>query len=124
VSTEQVLLLIAFLVLPLLQPLLRASRQGQAREPANADDQPPSPGPPPLPELLPPPVMEDRALSHASNTPELKPAFDADRPVAAPIRRSPRRAKTAVGLRDPLDLRRAIVFMTVIEPCRAIRPYD
>jgi hypothetical protein len=123
-STEQVLLFVAFLVLPLVQYLLRAAPQGEGREPAKADGQASSARRPPLPELLPPPALEDRALSHAIHTPELKPAFDADRRVAPPIRRSARRAKTAVGLRDPRDLRRAIVLMTVIEPCRAIRPYD
>jgi hypothetical protein len=29
-----------------------------------------------------------------------------------------------VGLRDPFDLRRAIVLMTLLDPCRAIEPHD
>lgn len=122
-STEQILLFVAFLVLPLAQYLLRAARQGRGREPVKADGQASSAGRPEPPELL-PPAMEDSALSHAINTSAFKPGPDAARPVTSPTRRSARRTKVAVALRDPLDLRRAIVLMTLIEPCRAIRPHD
>jgi hypothetical protein len=45
--------------------------------------------------------------------------------VAAPsARRIARRRIPAGDLRNPLTLRRAIVLMTVLAPCRAVTPYD
>lgn len=124
-SIEQILLLaFFFLVLPLVQHLLRAARQRAGDEPAQAEGQPPSARRPPMREQQAPPATVHRTMSDAMTAPERKPALDADRPVAPPIRRSARRGTAVVGLRDPLDLRRAIVLMTVLEPCRAIDPYD
>jgi hypothetical protein len=122
-SLEQVLLIVFLVVIPLIQYVVRLSRQ-QNESPRQAESLPPSAHGPPMRERRPPQATEDRTLSHAVITPENNPARNADAPVALTIRGRARRAPAAMGLRDPLALRRAIVFMTVIEPCRAIRPYD
>jgi hypothetical protein len=122
VSTEQVLLIVAFLVLPLIQFLLRAARKRQEHQPAQAEGQPPSAGRPPIRER--PPAKAHQRMSDAMTAPERKPALHADRVVAPPTRRSTRRGTAVAGLRDPLDVRRAIVLMNVLEPCRAIHSHD
>jgi hypothetical protein len=122
-SLEQVLLIVFIVVLPLIQYLMRLSRQ-QNESPRQAESLPPSAHEPPMRERQPRPATEDRTLSDGVITPERKPARNADAPVALTIRGRAWRAPAAMGLRDPLALRRAIVFMTVIEPCRAIRPRD
>lgn len=126
-STEQILLIVALLVVPLIQSILRAARKEHGDKPTQAESLPSSAHRPPMRELQPPPATEDRIVSHAMTTPERKPAQDADRQVVPPIRRSTRRGTAVIGLRDPLDLRRAIVLMTFIGPCRATRatsPHD
>lgn len=122
-STEQVLLIVFLLVIPLIQFLVRLARQGNEL-PEQAGSLPPSARRPPEPELEPPPATEDRTLSDAMTAPERKPEQNADRAVAPAIRRTARRGAAVVGLYDPLGLRRAVVLMTVLEPCRAIRPHD
>jgi hypothetical protein len=122
-SLEQVLLIVFIVVLPLIQYLMRMSRQ-RNELPEPAESLPPSAHQPPMRELQPPATTEDRTLSEAVITAERKPARNAGAPVALRIRRSARRGTAAVGLHDPLDLRRAIVLMTVLESCRAIHPHD
>lgn len=54
------------------------------------------------------------------------PAEPAEGPVAPrpPPARAPRHAAAGAFFRSPGDLRRAIVTMTVLGPCRALDPYD
>jgi hypothetical protein len=120
-SPEQLLLIVVLLMLPLIQYLLGARKQ-HGHEPAQAESLPPSVHRPPMPVLQPPPAAENQTRSGAI-TPEREPAQDAGAPAAA-IRRSTRRGTAVVGLYDPRELRRAIVWMTVLEPCRAVHPHD
>ncbi len=120
-STEQVLLIVAILVLPLIQSLLRAVRK--RLEPAPVEGQQPSAGRPAMRERQTPPAAEDRTLSDAVTAPESEPARNAHGPVA-PASPGPRRGAAAPGLHGSPGLRRTIVLMTVLEPCRAIRPHD
>ena len=123
-STEQILLIVALLVVPLIQSILRAARKRHGDKPTQAESLPSSAHRPPMRELQPPTATEDRIVSHALTTPERKPVRNADRSVAPPTRRGRRRGTAVVGLRDPFDLRRAIVLMTLLDPCRAIEPHD
>jgi hypothetical protein len=54
----------------------------------------------------------------------IAPPQRADAPVDSTARRRARRGTVIVGLGTPFDLRRTIVLMTVIGPCRATDPYD
>ena len=120
-SFEQLLLIAFFVVLPLIQFVMRL-----LREPHELPKQPGSPRPPaprlPTQEL--PPAAEDHARFEAAALSERKPARKSDRSEVPAIRPSARRGPAIVGLRDRLDLRRAIVLMTVIGPCRAVDPHD
>jgi hypothetical protein len=124
-SIEQLLLIVAFVVLPLIQYLIRMARRVNERnQPARAESLPPAPNRGARRVLRSPAVKEHRTLSDAIAAPERKPARPADRQGAAAIRRSARRGTAALGLRDSRGLRRAIVLMTVLEPCRALDPRD
>jgi hypothetical protein len=120
-SIELVLLILAFLLLPLVQRLVSAARAGQEARPAQPAGPQSSASVPPLREVNQLLVTEDRTLTDVTTAPERKPVRNADRPVT-PVSRRPGRA--VVGLRDALDLRRAIVLRTVLGPCRANRPPD
>lgn len=121
-STELVLLLVAFLLLPLVQYLLRAGGAGQETRPAPPAGPQSSAGVPPLrqEQFL---VPEDRRLPDVTAAPERKAARNSERPLTPPSRRSRRRGTAVVDLRNALDLRRAIVLRAVLGPCRAARPY-
>lgn len=122
-STEQILLIVAFLAVPLIQSILRAVRKRHGDKPTQAESLPSSAHRPPTRELQPPPATEDPIVSHAMTTPERR-VRNAGRSMAPPARRSRRRGTAVVGLRDPFDLRRAIVLMTLLGPCRAIEPHE
>jgi len=107
-SVEQLLFLFLFVLIPLFNVLRKVLRK---RQPA-----------PPLPETrpvesmpaLPPPrkLHPVPALVHPparATTAERRPA-----PVAEPRRRRPYLA--------PSDVRRGIVIMTILGPCRALEP--
>ncbi len=130
-SFEGFLLFAFFILLPLIERLIRSARQRQAGTPAPSTTRPvrtapPAPRPPvaessppmaSLPDIPPVPVS---ARENASIE---------DAPVR-PIAREPRR-KAPIAPRAPLrgldrlfgkprDLRRAVVLMTILGPCRAL----
>ena len=132
----EILLVIAFILLPLIQQLLRAARereQGQptqpggpptrARRPASPLRRAPSQvARPHTPAVPPPPVPA--TLSHETMT---VPAHAATRrsaetggPAPKARRRMRQRESIPVGLRSPRNLRDAIVLMTILGPCRAL----
>jgi hypothetical protein len=125
-STELVLLIVAFLLLPLVQFLVRAARVGQQEpQPTQAARTPSSVAKPPMREMQQILAPEDRTLTDVATAPERKPARNSSAGRGAPpIRTSVQRKTMIVGLGGPLDLRRAIVLMTVLDPCRAIEPHD
>jgi len=125
-SFEQLLLLVIIL-LPLLQ-LLRAAFQRNRRTPEQAEEQPASAPQPlmwePQPPAPPGPAIAHRPFSDAITAPERTPAPEVTRRVAPSpaIQRKTRRRTVVANLRNPRSLRRAIVLMTILGPCRASRP--
>lgn len=124
-SAELVLLMVAFLLLPLIQFLARVVRAGQEHQPAQPAPTPSTVDRPPMREMQQLLAPEDRTLTDVAVAPKRKPARNSNAGRGAPpIRRSVRRKRVIVGLDGPLDLRRAIVLRTVLGPCRASRPQD
>jgi hypothetical protein len=145
-SIELILAIIFFGLLPLIERLIRAARESQggtARpapppwEPDEEDDEPYVFEPPPMPmPRMPAPRVEKPRV------PALKPALAAERtaPSRAPSRVTAhdrrtddafKGARARRGRRDIADalhseagLRRAVVLMTILGPCRALSPYD
>jgi hypothetical protein len=130
VSLELLLLLAAFVLLPLIQQLLRAAQAREPPTPEPAEKRPPRPpvqAPPRTLAVPPPPGAARDAASDAliarGRTPALKTAGPVT-PALTPHRSARRRRAAALGLRNRLDLRRAIVRMAILGPCRAMSPYD
>jgi hypothetical protein len=129
-SLETLLLLAFFILLPLIERLLRAARQpdggaeGTAGEVPRPSSRPeirvPMPRRQPPVDAAPPPTAEAAPVSvrAAGQTP---PQVALGTPGA---RRATRRAMLQADLRAPLSLRRAIVLMTILEPCRSLAPHD
>jgi hypothetical protein len=127
-SVEALVLLALFIVLPLIQQLIRATRQRNQRFPEPAERRPPRTLVRTSPPELAVPLLPD-TTSHAASD-----AMLASAPVPAPhvggpvtIALTPHRTmgqRTAVGLRTRRDLRRAIVLVAMLGPCRASSPYD
>jgi len=134
-SLELLLLLAVFVLLPLLQQLVRAVRQTDQGTPERAGAQPddedqsaieelqlPADAPLPLapagPRL---PATARHKLSEPLTELERTPTREAAGPLAlAPTAHGSGRRHTVVaGLRNPRGLRRAIVLMTILGPCRA-----
>jgi hypothetical protein len=127
VSVEALVLLALFIVLPLIQQLIQATRQRNQRPPKPAGRQSPGTLARTPPELAVPrlPDTTPHAASDAMPAGGRMAAPDAGGRVTfalTPHRRMGRR--TAVGLRTRRDLRRAIVLAEMLGPCRASRPYD
>jgi hypothetical protein len=122
-SIELVLFVVAFLLLPLLQHLVRAARVGQEARPAQPGGPQSSAGVPPLEEqqFVEP---EDRTSTDETAAPRPKPAQKPHRPVAPATGGSAGRGRSILAFRKPLELRRAIVLRTVLGPCRASNPQD
>ena len=132
-SAELLLLLIVVILWPLIQQLLGSL--GQQPTADHRTEQPPrgsEPGPRPAagtlfergPTDTRLPEMARRHLTDAAakeSTPPLKPAGSAM--PALPIHPGSRRHLAVAGLRNSAGLRRSIVLMTILGPCRAIDPY-
>jgi hypothetical protein len=128
-SVELLVLVALFIVLPLIQQLIRAPRQQNQRFPEPAERRPPGAlARTPPPELAVPPLPDTtpHAASDATPASARVPApTQAGGPVTIAL--TPRRTvgqRTAVGLRTRRDLGRAIVLVAMLGPCRASRPYD
>jgi hypothetical protein len=134
-SPELLLLLIAFVVLPLIQQLLRVRAQRQQRTPDRSTDQPALEGQPAPQSAVPAPLGRGPAGPRVPETARRELAgaaaheFTASLEVAKPampdqpVRPSSRRHVAVAGLRNSPGLRRSIVLMTILGPCRAIDPY-
>jgi hypothetical protein len=108
-SVEFFLLLAVFVLLPLIQRFLQAARERDARTPPERTERLPEPTPAARPPTI--PVLRPRP--HVAEAPVM----------LAPPQRRARRAPAA-GLSHRLDLRRAIVLMAILGPCRAHDPHD
>ncbi len=150
-SLELLILLALFTLLPIIEQAWRKHREARERARRRALGLPPVPPPlpPPIPRIppghAPLPTRTDafdeddesdvEVLRH---TPQPRPVpipiQVVPRPAAAPLKMPVRRAvaplarRRAVPLReimrDPGAVRRGIVLMTVLGPCRANAPYD
>ena len=106
-SVEQLLFLVLFVLLPLLNMLRKALRN---RRPA-----------PPVPEarreeprpVLPPPMVLHPVPALA------RPPARATTVERRPVQAAEQRRRTAFS---PSDIRRGIVIMTILGPCRALEP--
>ena len=107
-SVEQLLFLVLFVLLPLLNMLRKALRN---RRPA-----PPVPEAgrvEPMPVRRPPPMV-------LHPVPELvRPPARATTAERRPVQAAEQRRRTAFS---PSDIRRGIVIMTLLGPCRALEP--
>ena len=129
-SIEGLLFLAFFLLLPLIERLLRAARRPDGDAP-DREAQVPRPASQPS---MPPPTPQRQAPTDA---PVLPPADIPPVPDSPAPRRSPRPPLAAAGtprtgrsgslaeeLRTPLALRRAVVLTTILGPCRAVAPCE
>jgi hypothetical protein len=128
-SLEALLLLAFFILLPLIERMLRARRPDGGAEGAATEVPRPS-SPPgirvPTPRRQ-PPVDAAPPRTAAAAPVSVRPVGRTPPRVAlsAPgARRAKRRAMLQADLHAPLSLRRAIVLMTILEPCRSLAPHD
>jgi hypothetical protein len=129
-SLEGLLLLALFILLPLIERMLRAARRADGDAPDRGAHVPRPASRP----SIPPPAPQRQAPTDA---PVLPPADIPPVPASPAPRRSPRPPLAAAGtrravrrgsrveeLRTPLALRRAVVLTTILGPCRAVAPYE
>jgi hypothetical protein len=132
----ELLLLIVFIVLPLIQQLLRVAKereQGQRKPPsgqppaASRPTRPMAQAPsqialPPAP-VVPPPLatLADTAMKARRRT---APRSTSEAVIAVPAARRSARRRILTGLRSPRDLQGAMVLMTILGPCRALAQDD
>ena len=110
-SIETLLFLAFFILLPVLERLLRAWR----RPAEAAAEAPPRPSRAAgLPPTTVPPVPASAVVRRPP--PRALAAPDAGRPA--------RRRTVARDLRGPRTLRRAVMLAAILGPCRAIAPYE
>jgi hypothetical protein len=107
---EQVGILLLFLVVVLFN--LISMFLSRRKQQAEADEAARPPGPPPVPPRLPPRVVVA--------PPRVAAPTPGPVPAPAPVRRAAVARLPRGGLGGPRELRRAIVLLTVLGPCRAL----
>lgn len=115
----EILLLVAFVVLPLIQQYL--SRSQEASQPPGHRPAPRASVPARLPDV--PAAAPARAERREGSTPA---AAGGPVPTVKPalvVRRMGRKRPGGWRLRES-DARRAVVLTAVFGPCRALRPYE
>ena len=129
-SPEALLLLALFILLPLIERMLRSARQPGESTP---DSAPEVPGPASRPSIRPSAPQSRSPLdARAPRTADARPISArpaAPRPpglqLAAPAARRPaRRGRVVEDLHDPVALRRAVVLTAVLGPCRGVAPHE
>jgi hypothetical protein len=125
-SVETLILAVLLIVLPLLQQLIRATRQRNERPPEPAAPRPVTLARTPLPEGSVPPLPDTTppVLPAAMPAGDAVPALRVGAPVTTTL--TPGRTigeRAAVALRTPRDMRGAVVLAAILGPCRANRPY-
>ena len=128
-SVEALGLLALFIALSLIQQLIQATRQRNQRrpEPAGRQSRGTLARTPPPPELAVPPLPDTtpQTASDAISAGVRIPAPDGGGAVTlAPTPHRTMGRGTTAGLRTRRDLRRAIVLVAMLGPCRASHPYD
>ena len=122
-SVKTLILLALLIVLPLIQQLIRATRRRNQRLPEPTEMRPPTTlaGPP---EVTVPPLADATPQAPSDAVPS-------SARLAAPhaggrvtiTRHRTMGQRSAAGLRIRPDLRRAIVLVAILGPCRANSPY-
>jgi len=129
-SLEGLLLLALFILLPLIERMLRAARRPDGDTPDQGADVPRPASrpsiPPPTPQRQPPtdapvPPPADIPPVPASPAPRRSPRPP---PAAAGTPRALPRGSRVEELRAPLALRRGVVLTTILGPCRSVSPYE
>jgi len=134
-SPELILLLIVFILLPLIQQLLRARALPQQSTPDQTTNRPARAGQPEQRSAVRTPLGRGPAGPRVPAMARRQSADAAEDEITAPLkavapamRVSPgapgtRRHMAVAGLRSSPDLRRSILLMTILGACRAIDPY-
>lgn len=128
-SAEALFLLALFILLPLIERILQLARQRNVGTPDGEAEGPRPASRPSRGRPAPPPPLMDAGVPRTPDVPPLS-ATLAARPspslhlAAPPARRIARRRIPVGDLHNPLTLRRAIVLMTILGPCRAVTPHD
>lgn len=127
-SVETLILLALFVLLPLLERLVRHVRERNRPTPQPTHRGPLPTSPPaarvprePTPPIPPLPALEGDRFDMHQTAPAREAVTPATTASSGP-RRGRRRVVSAV-LRTRLDLRRAITAATILGPCRALDPY-
>jgi len=121
-SFEQLLLIAALILLPLIQLL----RTGFKREPRAGGPGTKAPASLPLPP--PAPARHRQGITSQSSTNEVGANFrlpagnGSGRDSLNAAGRGPTRHRPFAHLRNPAGMRSAIVMMTILEPCRGLEP--
>jgi hypothetical protein len=127
-SVEMLVLVALFIVLPLIQQVIRATRQRNEPVSEQAERQSSgmlAPTPPSEPAVPPLPATTTHSASDARTAAGDQPAADRGARVGlAPRADRNTGQSTAMGLRTRRDLRSAIVLMAMLGPCRATNPHD
>jgi hypothetical protein len=126
-SLETLVLLALFIMLPLIQQVIRATRQRNQRLPEPAERRPSGTLGTLPPELAVPPLpdTQPQARSDAMPASVLAPSRHGGELLTIALR--PHRTieqPPAAGVRTRRDLRRAIVLVATLGPSRANSPYD
>ena len=123
-SVESILLLAFLIVIPLLERLVRALR-ARAQRAEELAPKPPQTPPPviPLPAVTPPPLTERHpAAERLSSADHVRARKIRQDPATRPMRDGslPSRGRRVIPLAKPADLRRAIMLMAILGPCKAL----
>ena len=111
---EQIILLLIFILAPLINFIMhRVRRRPEDNKSKEQSVEPIPRSTQPRPTTVVPKLAESRTRVAASQAPTL---------ASAPLATS-RSIKRAL-LRTPRDVRRGIIIMTILEPCRAYDPPD
>ncbi|MGE0866031.1 MAG: hypothetical protein AB7P34_19185 [Vicinamibacterales bacterium] len=114
---ESLLLLALFLLLPLVEQLVKFVRRRAEAAPAAS-------GPPPAPVMAGPPPVEETARRPLRVGPRPSAPLPTSRPLAPPAVPPPGAPRRGAKrwLHSRTGLRRAVVLMTILGPCRALEP--
>jgi hypothetical protein len=110
-TREQLFILVVLVFVLLINLAVRVLRRwGKGDAPRGIE--PETPQIPPRGQRLPPPVVQPRRVREVPQGAPL--------PAAVPLSAARRRARLPVG--SPRAVRRGIVLMTILGPCRALEP--
>ena len=130
-STETLVFLALLILVPLIEALLRLVRKPKDRTPTEVPQAPRRPSrSASLPSSAPQPgsstdtrlprTEEVALVSHR----HVVPASTSPGSVVSEARRSGRRGRAGEDIHDAINLRRAVVLMAILGPCRSVATHD